>query len=97
MKARFINEQKTIDIAFLVDQIFFIWDEFEDDREGIEGFWITDDDRSKAYNFLFKEEYHPDFKTEVDLFLKDFRIEHFEKIEPFEWNWDENNLTIKLL
>ena len=96
MRARFINEEWYNDLERLVDDIFGIWDEWNDDRDGI-GKVMSGWPGSgiEAIRFEFPYGWSDDFYVDVNQYLKDYKLKHFENIEPFKWNWEDQSLEIK--
>lgn len=101
MRARHVNEEyeeEKNQFDFIIDDIFFIWDKWEDDeRKGIEVQRRGTPGGYQEFKFYFPEGWSDDFYVDVEEFLKDFRIKNFGKHTPFEWEWFENFLLINTI
>lgn len=89
MRAKFINESWDEERWRLIEDIFAIWDNWEDDREGIESFYT-----GNRIEFWFKNGWSDDFYVDVEEYLKNYKIKYFGEKEPIEWDWKDQSLKI---
>lgn len=101
MRARFINEEEWYhSFDNIVKNIFEIWDKWEPDneREGIlknligmpgEGIWHI------QFEFPYGTSHH--FVTGVNEYLKNYKIKYFGEIDPFEWEWKNQDFQHDML
>lgn len=101
MRARLINEElsRREVISRIADDIFGIWDEFEENRNHIS--WYSTNYKGEPCIMIeFDAGYSNDFKNEVNEYLKNYKIKNFGGDYPIEWEWDldiEDSLLIKTI
>lgn len=97
MRAKFINESEWYEnFSELVDDIFSIWDKWEDDgRAGIYKHLIGDPYNIYGIQFGFPNGWSDDFYVDVNEYLKKYKLENFENIDPFTIEWTDESLIIK--
>lgn len=95
MRAKFINESWSEEQTRIIEDIFAIWDNWEDDdRKGIE---VGLEVNGKSIHFWFQNGWDDDFYVDVDEYLKNYKIKYFGEKEPIEWKWDDQSLKISNL
>jgi hypothetical protein len=89
MRARFIEGMQE-DFRRIIDDIFGIWDKWEDDKRrginyDIERFLLSG---KETLRFFFRDSCSDDFYVDAENYLKDYKIRNFGKFDaPFNWQW----------